>query len=218
MARLVALSLVLAALGCAGGSGGESPAATAGDYLRYVAHDLGSERVLLRWPDAAMPLRVYLPPPPAGSTSDPEAVVDVVRDGFTDWTDAAAPGVPSFVFVDHIGDADIPVLWAEEASGDWYVAYCWYRIDVLQRRRADLRILVATHDEGRPFSLEDLHQVMLHEVGHALGLLHSPNETDLMYKGGSWVAKRISARDRETLRLLYSKPNGTRVVGARRAD
>ena len=30
-----------------------------------------------------------------------------MRNGVLDWTDAAAPGVPSFEFLDDIGDADI---------------------------------------------------------------------------------------------------------------
>ncbi len=59
-----------------------------------------------------MPLRVHLPAPPDSMFSDPEAVVDSVRDGILDWSDVAKPGVPSFVFVDAAGDADIPIVWS----------------------------------------------------------------------------------------------------------
>jgi hypothetical protein len=214
LARRAALLLLLGAAACAGGA---EPAAE-DHYLRYVAFDVGFEKVLLRWPAEAMPLRVYLPAPPPGSTPDPEAVLDVVRDGFSDWTDVAAPGVPSFVFVDDIGEADIPVVWAAEPAGDWYLAFCAYQVNARQRKLDVSHILVATQDRGEPVSLADLHHVMLHEVGHALGLGHSPVQTDLMYAKGSWWANGLSARDRETLRRLYARPIGSIVTGARSAD
>lgn len=86
--RALAVLIALAAAGCAGA--GERRAA-ADDYLRYVGFDLPfSDNVYLRWSKHQMPLRVHLPAPPDGFYADPEAVVDVVRDGITDWTDATA--------------------------------------------------------------------------------------------------------------------------------
>jgi hypothetical protein len=203
---------LLAALGCAG------PAADADHYLRYTAWETaGHDWVLLRWQTREMPLAVHLPPPPAGMVRDPEAVLDAVRDGFSDWTDAAGPGLPSFRFVDGPGAADIPVVWETEPSGDWYIAHCVLDIHERQQRFGVTRILVLARQDGRENSLDALYQTMLHEVGHALGLRHSPRQGDIMYRsiGG---ADGLSARDRETLRRLYALPIGQRVSGARTSD
>jgi predicted Zn-dependent protease len=213
MALLAALCTWVFA--CAGSPGG-------GDhYLRYTAFRVpGGEAVLLRWHQTRMPLRVHLPAPPEGFFSDAEAVLDAVRDGITDWTDVAAPGVPSFVFVEDSGSADIPIVWAREPDGNWYIAHCAWDIDVFKRRFGVSRILVtARYGTGNEASLQNLYTTMLHEMGHALGLRHSPNAQDIMY---SHVVDQeppfLSPRDRETLRLLYARPIGQRVSGAKSAN
>ena len=69
-----------------------------------------------------------------------------------------------------------------------------------------------------------IRDVMLHEVGHALGMGgHSPNPEDLMYGFVDMAADRsagkraLTDRDRTTIRKLYEKPIGTRIRAPRRA-
>jgi predicted Zn-dependent protease len=214
------VGLALAGGGCAGG--GERRAG--GDnYLRYVGFDLPfNENVYLRWSRNQMPLRVHLPAPPDGFYADPEAVLDVVRDGVTDWTDAAEPGLPSFVFVDTAREADIPIVWAfEPPDPSWYVAYCAYSPTLFTARQFAIDyILVTARWRGEEPSLDVLYETVLHETGHALGLGgHSPDPGDVMYaKGRRNGRPEVSERDRATLRALYAKPNGHRVTGPKRAD
>jgi predicted Zn-dependent protease len=204
--------LLLAAVGCAG-EGADPP-----DYLRYVAYEVpGNEHVLLRWETRRMPLKVHLPPPPDGLASDPEAVLDAVRDGVVEWADVAGPGIPGFAFVEDAGDADIPIVWDAEPSG-WFVAHCVYDVNWAQRRFGVARILVTTREGGREVSLEELYLTVLHEMGHALGLTgHSPDPDDAMYRTSAG-ARGLSERDRATVRRLYGLPIGHLVGGARSAD
>jgi hypothetical protein len=187
-------------------------------YLRSVAFRApGNEYVLLRWPDDRMPLRVFLDRPPAGLFEDPEAIHDAVRRGVLDWTGAARPDLPRFEFVEKIGDADIPIVWAEAPDGDWEVAHCAWNVNLLMRRFGVSRILVTGRwSGGRPAEVADVHRMVLHEVGHALGLGgHSPDPSDVMYESVAGTATGLSARDRATLAALYARPIGARMAGAR---
>lgn len=209
----LAAALAVVLLGCAAGSPPPGD-----DYLRFTAWETpGGEHILLRWQARKMPLKVHLPAPPAGMVDDSEAVLEAVRDGFTDWTDVVEPGVPSFAFVDDPRVADIPVVWEAAPDGDWYIAHCAMDVDYQPVRFGVSRILITTEWQGATWSLQDLYETLLHEVGHALGLLHSPNRADIMFAGKA-DARALSERDRATLRKLYALPIGHRVAGARSAD
>jgi len=209
-----------------------APPDTEKDYLAYVAFESPDHLgLLLHWPERKMPLRVYLPPPPNGWFANPDAVVEATRRAVTDWSDVAGPGVPSFVFVDKAGDADIPIMWAD-VSPSWSVAHCFMHPDFPTRRFIVENVLItARYRDGSQVPADQLGYILTHEMGHALGFAgHSPNPGDIMYPGPqhtlpgsmaeSWVPSpqrhELTDRDRETLRKLYAKPNGTVLAGARR--
>ena len=183
----------------------------AGDYLHQVAvRDSVSDTYLLHWPERKMPLAIYLPPPPEGLFPDPERTHAEVRRGVLDWTDVAAPGLPSFRFVESHGEADIPIIWAEEPTGDWYIAYCSVQVNLRQKRLDVEQVLVTGRwGDGHVAEPSEIYETVLHEMGHALGLLgHSDDPGDIMCPGSSRVAgKGLSARDSNTLRELYAGPN-----------
>ncbi len=219
------LLLLLLLLACApGGSTPLPPPDVAArpplpeDYLRHVAYEVPiNEHVLLRWPERAMPLRVHLPPPPAGLLTDPDAAREAVRLGVLGWSDVVAPGLPSFVFVDDPGEADVPIVWSAKPRG-WFIASCSYEIDVFNRRLDVSHVLISGRWRGGDEApLPQLEAAVLHEIGHALGLTgHSPSPGDVMYKYVTHETRPVlSERDRRTLQALYSRPNGARVLGAR---
>lgn len=192
------------------------------DYLRWVAFRsiVGKENLLLRWRRDQMPLKVHVMQAPEGLFDQPADIHEAILDGILNWSDVIETGVPTFTFVQDPADADIPVVWEEEPVGGFSVAQCVYHINIEQHRFGVSRILMTGRWAGdRVASKEEIYRVMLHEMGHALGLAgHSPNDNDIMGRRGiRWMERPgITLRDRTTMRLLYERPIGTRMSGAKR--
>jgi predicted Zn-dependent protease len=174
----------------------------AGTYLPAMLAE--NDSVLHRWAGRArQPLRV--------------AVLrgDTVR-GFQDafvanvaWAIGRWNGVGLPVWLEQSADstgADIVVTWVERLDGNRTG-----RSDLTWQRRGPIvkvRVTLATHlPDGRPVQRTQMVALALHELGHAIGLGHSPVKSDALYPETS--ATDLTPRDRSTATLLYSVPPGS---------
>jgi hypothetical protein len=171
-------------------------------YLNDIIQAAG-DSMLHRWDNRILrPVRVYLPP---GTVANFQPVfLDAVRQAFARWQDA---GVPVRFNVD-----------ADSATAE--VRFQW-RIQFEQKRTGQTEVqwdqdghlvsgvvTLATFDpKGQPLGEDDMRVVALHEIGHLIGLDHSPDSSDVMC--AITRVRDLSARDIQTAQLLYQLAPGS---------
>src|SRR6266545_1477945 len=145
-------------------------------YLNEIV--LASQDSMLhRWDNRInRPVRVFLGPGTAANFQP--SFLDAVRDAFQRWRDTGVPVRFN--------------LNADSASAE--VRFRWQiQFDVERTGQTDLTwdqdgnlltadVTLATFDpKGRPLGQDEMRVVALHEIGHVLGLDHSPDSSDVMY-------------------------------------
>jgi len=175
-------------------------------YLNEIVA-ASTDSILHRWDGrVATPVRVYFPPTTVANFQP--AFLDAVRSAFQRWQEA---GVPVRFNLDaDSGSAEVRVQWRIQFEGE-------------RSGQTDLQwdddghltggvVTLATFDaKGQPFEPDDLRVLALHEIGHLLGLDHSPDAGDIMYAQPK--VRDLSPRDIRTASLLYDLAPGALRVG-----
>lgn len=178
-------------------------------YLCDAVEERGSLRVV-RFPLDTEEIRVRVRAPDHEREARAIRLQEAARRGLGAWDGHPFP----IRFVAEDEDADVVVTWEAQLSdgGLGETKSRFRRVDGRARYRV-LKLALATRSPyrlGQVLRPLDVELTAAHEMGHALGLPHSRDRTDLMYPTDA--ATRLSERDFETLEALYRIPNGAHIV------
>lgn len=125
----------------------------------------------------------------------------IMKKAFTKWQSASAQRI-KFNYVKNEEQADIIVEYVENLPG-MVVGLCTNNYNgatiihsKIDLARKNLYKSILTNDE--------YYRIMLHEIGHALGLEHTNDQNSIMRENTMEITD-ISLRDRKTFQALYSE-------------
>lgn len=163
---------------------------------------------IIRWPTGAMPIKVYISPCRwyASKGNDNYTYQALARQAFEAWQNASK-GLVSFTFVQTLQDSQINLEWKRVERTA--LGHCQFTYDT-KKRLFSAEVSIGLSDgilHGNYQNKQEVYHTILHEVGHSLGIGHSPFKEDIMHVPHQYGVKNLSETDIKTLIWLYQLPS-----------
>lgn len=165
----------------------------------------------VRWPDAAMPLKVYIPPftwYEKSKQNESYAYTQLIMECLNRWQEISQ-GKIRFQIVNDLNSSQINFAWRRVDRKS--LGHCEYAINKqYMLYSAEIQIGISDGVLHNQYNdMDEIKHTILHEIGHALGISgHSDGGVDIMYVPHQYGISDLSPRDIETINWLYQLPIG----------
>lgn len=178
-------------------------------HSTYLQESLKDNKIL-RWPNSLMPLKVYVSPfkwYQKSKQQDSLLYSHFVSEALNIWS-KATNGAFTYTLTNDFNNSNINVIWRRVDRQS--LGLC--RIDGIKDNMifsAEVEIGIS---DGKLHAMyqdtDEVKHTIIHEMGHAIGLPHSPFQEDIMYVPHQYGQIIPSTRDVNSVRWLYQLDPG----------